>query len=143
MCSRTRENNKNKVGPVIWDTLQILSKGPGWLLDPVVLLQNSKIVLTDFDQEPEAAAGDDDHLHLHHVHQLRVLYRHRPRLARGLQEEEEDGVVPRPGRGRGHGGGHRALGGPAQGGGGGGPRGERSPGRIPVQGLFKIQIDMN
>ena len=23
MCSRTRENNKNKVGPVIWDTLQL------------------------------------------------------------------------------------------------------------------------
>ena len=23
MCSRTQENNKNKVGPVIWDTLYI------------------------------------------------------------------------------------------------------------------------
>ena len=23
MCSRTRENNKNKVGPVIWDTLYL------------------------------------------------------------------------------------------------------------------------
>ena len=24
MCSRTRENGKNKVGPVIWDTLYII-----------------------------------------------------------------------------------------------------------------------
>ena len=124
-------------------SINLLSKGPGRILDSVLLLQNSNIALTEFDQEPEAAAGDHDHLHLHHVHQLRVLRRHRARLARRLQEEEEDGVVPRPGRGRGRGGGHRALGGPAQGGGGGGPRGERSPGGIPVQGLFKIQIDMN
>ena len=29
MCSRTQENNKNKVGPVIWDTLYLFHQAGG------------------------------------------------------------------------------------------------------------------
>ena len=27
MCSRTRENNENKVDPILWDTLYLMSVG--------------------------------------------------------------------------------------------------------------------
>ena len=49
MCSRTRENNKNKVGPMIWDTLYHTSFTFSWILKLSVLklkLRKSSVQVT-------------------------------------------------------------------------------------------------
>ena len=46
MCSRTRENNKNKVGPVIWDTLYVIY----WLM---MICQGEKFIKPEEVLEPK------------------------------------------------------------------------------------------
>ena len=66
MCSRTRENNKNKAGPVIWDTLY----------DGRNTVQGGRTKISDFHfQIPSPSVKKGHNIYLNKTFEIEKMYK--------------------------------------------------------------------